>query len=265
MLNLKQTAMKKILISVALISAVLSLYAQDDTEILKTKKGIPIKPEVGDFAVGIDATPFFRYAGNLFTGSNTYYPSFGFTAQAPGAIFGKYKVSATTTYRASVLFGISSNIDKSVNFTDPDKMDKTSTSALTLGLAAGIENHRDIFGRLSGYYGAQVGIRKTPYYDAANRYYGKLIYKDGNDSSNDYKETGGSTFGLSTGGFAGVEFYVAPRIALMGEFGYYLEFYTQGKRKSKPASGTETTIDYGNMGIDMNPVASGNLILLFYF
>ena len=54
--------MKKILFSFALLSAVLILYAQDDNEILKTRKGVPIKPGVGDFAVGIDATPFFRYA-----------------------------------------------------------------------------------------------------------------------------------------------------------------------------------------------------------
>jgi hypothetical protein len=257
--------MRKILISLVLTAATMGLCAQGESEVLCTKKGIPIKPSAGDFAIGIDATPFFRYAGNLFSGNNPYFPSFGFTAQAPGSIFGKYKVSETTTYRAALLIGVSNETDKSQNVTDPDQVDKTTTSALTIGLTAGIEKHREIFGRMSGYYGAQAGICMDPYYNAANGYYGKLSYKDGNDSNNDYKETGGSTYCLSAGGFAGVEFYFAPRIALAGEFGYYLEVFTQGKRTGKPATGSEFTIDSGSMGVDFMPAASGNLVLLFYF
>lgn len=256
--------MKRIALILIMLAAVIITQAQD-TDVLKTKKGTPIKPGVGDYAIGIDATPFFRYAGNMFSGSNPYFPSFGFTAQSPGAIFGKYKVSETTTYRGSILIGYSNETDKSANATDATQTDKTSTSALTVGLNAGIEKHREVFGRLSGYCGAQAGIRKNPYYSAFNNYYGMLNYKDANDSNNDYKETGGSTYTISVGGFAGAEFYVAPRIALMGEFGYYLSVFTQGKRIGKPASGSETTIDLGSSGFDFMPVASGNLILLFYF
>ena len=257
--------MRKLLISLVLVTATLGIYAQSEAEVLKTKKGVPIKPGVGDFAIGIDATPFFQYFGNLFSGNNPYYPYFGFTAQAPGSIFGKYKASATTTYRASLLIGYSTGTDKSQNFIDPDQDDKTTTSALTIGLFGGIEKHRDFFGRLSGYYGAQAGIGKDPYFDAANSYYGQLSYKDGNDSNNDYKVTGGSTYYVQAGGFAGVEFYIAPRLALMGEFGYYLTFYSEGKRINKPATGAETTISSGGGGFDMMPANSGNLVLLFYF
>jgi hypothetical protein len=257
--------MKKILISLVLTTAVLSLNAQDDSEVLKTKKGVPIKPEVGDWAIGIDATPFFRYAGNLFAGNNPYSPSFGFTAQAPGAIFGKYKASTTTTYRAILLVGVSTETEKDPNSTDPDQVDKLTTTALTVGLLGGLEKHRNIFGRLSGYLGAQGGIRVDPYYDAGNGYYGSLSYKDGNDSNNDYKESGGSTFSIIAGGMAGVEFFIAPRIALTGEFGYNLVFFTEGKRTGKPASGSETTISLGGMGVEFMPMASGNLVLVIYF
>lgn len=257
--------MRKILISSILLAAAMLLHAQGESEVLTTKKGVPIKPSAGDFAIGIDATPFFEYAGNLFSSNNRFSPSFGFTAQAPGSIFGKYKVSETTTYRAALLIGFSNEADKSTNVTNPDQIDKTTTSALTIGLTGGIEKHREIFGRMSGYYGAQAGIGKEPYYDASQGYYGRLSFKDENNSDNDYKETGGNTYCVSAGGFAGLEFFIAPRMALTGEFGYYLEVFTQGKRTGKPATGPEFTIDAGSMGLDLMPAASGNLVLLFYF
>jgi len=134
--------MKRSIVLLIMILAALGLFAQTEpgSDVLTNKRGIAIKPVSGDFAVGIDATPFFRWAGNLFSNNNPYSPSFGFTAQAPGSIFGKYKVSSTTTYRAVLLIGYTSETDKSPNSTDPDMVDKTSASALTIGLTGGIEN-----------------------------------------------------------------------------------------------------------------------------
>lgn len=257
--------MKKNLVSLIFIAVTLGLYAQGETEVLTTKKGVPIVPAAGSFAFGIDATPFFRYAGNLFSGNNPYSPSFGFTAQNPGSFFIKYKATNSITYRASVLIGYSMNTDKSENFVDPEQTNKTTYSALTIGLAGGIEKHLDFFGRLSGYFGAQVGIRQDPYYDNGSGEYGSLSYMDGNDSNNDYKEAGGNTMSIFAGGFTGVEFYVAPRVALMGELGYYLSYYTQTKRVYKPSNGTDDIIDHGSGGFDFEPVPGGSIILLFYF
>lgn len=255
--------MKKILSILMLSSLILGLYAQSETEVLTTKKGVPIVPAVGDFAIGIDATPFFRYVGNLFSGNNPYFPSFGFTAQEPGSIFMKYKASNSLTYRSALLIGFSNETSKSENPVDNDQLDKYSSSALSIGLTGGIEKHRDFFGRLSGYFGAEVGVRNNPYYTSG--YYGSISFKDGNNSDNDYKETGGNTLSVCAGGLAGVEFYFAPRIALMGEFGYYLSYYTQLKRVYKPASGDENVVNYGSGGFEFMPYPSGNLILLFYF
>lgn len=148
---------------------------------------------------------------------------------------------------------------------DQDKTNKTIFTALTIGLAGGIEKHLDFFGRLLGYFGAQAGIRQDPYYDNSTDEYGLMSFKDGNDSNNDYKYTGGSTLSIFAGGFTGVEFYVAPRIALMGELGYYLSYYTQMKRIYKPASGTDDVVDHGSGGFEFEPVPGGSLILLFYF
>jgi len=255
--------MKKILIFLLLITIIPGIYAQEETEVLKTKKGVPILPVAGDFAIGIDATPFFRYVGNLFSGSNPYYPSFGFTAQNPGSIFFKYKASASTTYRAALLIGFTSETTKSENLVDEDVLDKYSSTAVTVGLTGGFEKHREFFGRLSGYFGAEAGVRNDPYYTSG--YYGQFSFQDGNNSDNDYKETGGNTLSFCVGGLAGVEFYFAPRIALMGEFGYYVSYYTQMKRTYKPATGDEDVIFYGGSGFEFMPYPSGSLILLFYF
>ncbi len=266
--NLNLFAMKKILIliSVALMCTTL-LYAQageGGDDVLRTKKGAPVLPQTGDWAIGIDATPFFRYIGNMFTtNNNPYYPAFGFTAQVPGTVFAKYKVSEKTTYRGSLLIGVTNETSKSQNLTDPDLVDKTTTSALTIGILGGIEKNRQVFGRLVGLYGVQAGIMMDPY--NAGTYMGKLRFKDADDSNNNYKNVGGSTLSIMAGGFVGVEFFFAPNMALAGEFGYNVSFYTQGNRKFVPESGTETTTDYGGSGIELDPTASGSLQLLFYF
>jgi hypothetical protein len=260
--------MKKLLICIPVFlmcAMLLEVQAQDpEDDILRTKKGVPILPQAGDWAIGIDASPFFHYFGNFFTNNNNpYSPAFGFTAQTPGAIYGKYKVSDRTTYRGALLIGISNEISKSPNAVDPDQVNKTITSAVSVGLIGGLQFNRQVFGRLIGIYGIQAGVLAEPY--DAGTYMGKLSYKDGNDSDNNFKRTGGNTYSFLAGGFIGVEFFIAPRIALAGEFSYDVRFYTQGKRKYVPETGTETTTDYGEMGLELAPGESGNLQLLFYF
>jgi hypothetical protein len=48
------------------------------------KRGVYLLPQAGDFALGVDATPFLEYLGNLFSGSYDA-PMFG-----GGSIYGKY-------------------------------------------------------------------------------------------------------------------------------------------------------------------------------
>ena len=260
--------MKKLLICLSVFlmcTTVIQAQVQEPgDEILRTKKGVPVLPQAGDWAIGIDATPFFRYLGNILTNNNNpYYPVFGFTAQVPGAIFGKYKISETTTYRGALLIGISNQTSKSRNATNPDLVNKTTTSALSIGLIGGIQKNRQVFGRLAGIYGIQAGIMKDPY--NAGTYMGKLSFKDASDSNNNYKRSGGNTYSVLAGGFVGVEFYFAPRMALAGEFAYDILFHTQGNRKNVPETGDETIMDYGGMGVEFVPSESGNLQLLFYF
>ena len=135
--------------------------------------------------------------------------------------------------------------------------------ALSIGLVGGIQKNRQIFGRLVGIYGVQAGFMRDPY--NAGTYMGKLSFKDAYDSDNNYKRSGGNTYSAMLGGFVGVEFFFAPRLALAGEFAYNVLFYTQGERKNIPETGDETIMDYGEIGVEFAPSQSGNLQLLIYF
>ena len=56
-----------------------------------SKKGIPILPEQGDWAIGVDAAPFFIYAGNMLNGNAfNANPNFNFTSGTN--LYGKYFV-----------------------------------------------------------------------------------------------------------------------------------------------------------------------------
>ena len=80
--------MKKVIFTLMIaLFAVAAVTAQD----LTSKKGVPILPEKGDYAIGVDAIPFFQYVGNMFN-ANAFNPgpAFNFTAPTPFIIYGKY-------------------------------------------------------------------------------------------------------------------------------------------------------------------------------
>jgi len=66
--------MKKSVLALAMAFGVTSAFAQD----LTSKKGEPILPEAGDWAIGIDATPFLNYAGQLLSTSGSSAPTWNF-------------------------------------------------------------------------------------------------------------------------------------------------------------------------------------------
>jgi len=55
--------MKKIILSAALATAMISANAQD----MMSKKGTPILPEAKDWSIGFDAAPLLGYFGNLYS------------------------------------------------------------------------------------------------------------------------------------------------------------------------------------------------------
>lgn len=277
--HLKNTTMKKIII--CLIAGVLCTFslinAQTDTTNDKTpqnvtnNKGKVIGPEKGDYAIGIDASPFLRYLGNLLLVSNVgnEAPSFGFTAQNPGMINIKYMRSNQSAHVISIRMGFNSKTDKDGTGLNNDDVDKFRTTAVNLGIRYSYEKSPIMKSRLRGFYGPSVQLGMSPYvgtsYATNQTVVGKLKYIDGTNDNQNYVEKGGSSYELGVGGFVGVEYFVAPKISLSGQFNLMLSYRYQTERKFVPETGSDVIIDSGESEITLDNFASGSLVLLCYF
>lgn len=158
--------MKKSVLALAMAFGVTSAFAQD----LTSKKGEPILPEAGDWAISADATPFLNYAGNFFgkAGPNNA-PSFNFLGQN-NFIMGKYFKDEKTAYRVGLNIGYNGQTKSHFVLQDqpnpatppagtPPTMvtDKSKFGSTGIGLTAGIEKRKGKT-RLQGYYGAELAF-----------------------------------------------------------------------------------------------------------
>ena len=101
--------MKKSILAVAVVLGATSLFAQK----LESKNGEAYLPAAGDWAVGIDATPFLNYFGNFIGGGqgNNAAPTWNFLTTNQ-TITGKYFVEDDMAYRGSLRLGFGSNSSK---------------------------------------------------------------------------------------------------------------------------------------------------------
>ena len=205
---------------------------------LYSKKGIAILPEKGEIAVGIDVYPILNYLGGIFSNNDattpwvTYPGNFGGTS----GIYAKYMLRSNLALRA--IFRFDNNISQSVYVVpkstlsyDPlhpeyvNDVVKTTSSIYHFGI--GIEKHRGK-SRVQGIYGAEAvyGFRNLMY----DYTYGNAITRDfvtpqtySNAYSNGQRLVEDQYQTSQYAGaraFLGVEFYIGPKVALSGEFGY---------------------------------------------
>jgi len=222
--------MKKLIVSFSALLLSVGMFAQESTEVLTSKKGTPILPQQGDYAIGIEATPYFNYIGNMFNGTSDNSLDLG-----SQTLYGRYFIANDAAIR--VLFSINSGVsnyktyvtDDAAVYQNPLSQDKVvdiqenKYNNLTLGV--GYQKFRG-YGRLRGFYGAQLTFSKASLGNYSYTYGNPMTELNqepssayGNGSSRPVEATNGNQFNINLGGLAGVEYYFAPKICIGGEIG----------------------------------------------
>lgn len=267
--------MKKSVLVIALAFGVSSAFAQD----LTSKKGEPILPEAGDWAISFDATPVFTFVGNAFNGNTSNgAPSVNFL-NSNQTIIGKKFIDEKSAYRALVRLGFTSQSYKNL-VTDnsntavvtfpavaPQVTDKMSSRSTNIAIGVGKEMRKGKT-RLQGYYGADAMIWITM---ASQKYtYGNTMsatntagttsnptttdfnnplfgggYGSNNVTSRTTLNKSGMIFGLGVRGFIGAEYFIFPKISIGAEYGWGLGFQMQGKGKKTTETQNGTPLIVG--------------------
>lgn len=269
--------------------ATLSVSGDTVTQIF-SKRGTPILPEAGDYAIGFEAGPFLRYVGNFLNQSGNQPPSANFAFNQ--SIVGKMFKDAQTAYRGRVRLGFGSTSDRNLvmddaNTTDPNAMveDERTTSYSAITLGAGIEKRRGST-RIQGFYGGEalIGFRSS----STSRTFGNSFTAtnmmptttdftnntSGPVSSRETEMSNGTTINLQIRGFVGVEIFVFPKVSLAMEFGWGPSFSTTGEGESTNESwdAANSTVQTqsmpiaggGSFSLD-NDNAGGAITALFHF
>lgn len=293
--------MKKLIFTLTMTVGVLFFVNGQD---LVSKKGFTILPEAGDFSIGFDAVPvvdFFLNVSNIMvnTGQTAAHPSYvgGFN----NVIVGKYFLDDTKAFRGK--FGINTgtvritdvffNPDDVANIADPDKWtyleDVQKVKTTDILIAGGLEFRRG-HNRVQGFYGGELllgfeGATTTNTWgvelNSTNLTAG---YTNGDGSAlapRDLKNKAGKTIELGIRGFAGVEYFFAPKISIGAEFGWGLGFVTEGRSSitietwdAVNSKAVERTVEGDSQGgfgfgvddgIGKNLGGSAALMINFYF
>lgn len=187
--------MKKIIISILLSMGMVGAYAQTTdapaaADAPLTKSGYKFLPEKGDYALGIDATPFLDFIGNSFNGNqaNTLFGGFSGVGSPfeyganTLAIYGKYFLEADRAVRGKLMINTGSDTDKQTvrddyayyqmpTYNGQTVIDSKVTTGTSIALSAGYEFRRG-YRRVQGFYGGEIGLGystgNTETYEYAN-------------------------------------------------------------------------------------------------
>jgi len=234
----------------AMMGAMTLVNAQTTT--MTSKNGHEILPQAGDFAIGMDAVPVLNFGLNVVN----IFGNTGHTAQHPGyvsgftnVLSGKYFMSETQALRVRLGINTMNTSTKTfgddpltptavLNGTAENILLQTSNTAMrNIFIGGGMEFRRG-HNRLQGYYGGEVFLGFASN-STKNKY--EIEYNEGAEDSL-YIATGSSrnlstktgtaiTFGLR--GFAGVEYFVAPKISIGAEFGWGFGLTTSARGKNE--------------------------------
>ncbi|MCB9169334.1 MAG: hypothetical protein H6597_04920 [Flavobacteriales bacterium] len=230
--------MRKTVLFTAALLAASAVSAQ--TGEITSSKGENYLSQDGDWGLTFDAQPVLNYVGNLFNGNqNNNYQAALSWANSYWGIQGKKLVDANTAYRGMLRIGFGSNKSTElVPTADPnDDQNNTTEDVMKVGnfdlaIGVGLEKRRGST-RVVGVYGAEVFItldtKKTTYE------YGDALSTTNTQHTNTFNQgmgvtekKDGSAFGFGLGVFGGIEWFVAPKVSLSGEYTWGLALVSQG-------------------------------------
>ncbi len=290
--------MKRIIISLFLLASVSgAALAQDSNREVGTvnKDGDRILPKKGDFAFGVSTNPFFDYIGNMFNAApNSTAP------ELQGMNFslnGKYFL----TDRQAVRVRLGMDFDKSqyknlvqndaMGITNPDVIDPTVNDVYNkyenqFALFVGYEFRRG-YGRLQGFWGAELGIGFTKFSDVYE--YANAMTAENpapTTTTNFYYQTYGPVarrilnskwngFNAAVGIFAGVEYFFAPKMSIGAELGLCMKYEWDGQRETEveffdnQLGGVQTQTNRTAAGLSstfaLTTATKGEIFMTFYF
>ena len=274
--------MRKKIISLSMCLSIAAALAQGQEQ----PENSSYLPEAGDFALGVDATPFLRYAGNLLSLSDNAAPNFkGLQGQG---IYGKYFLEDRRAIRAKLLLDIYSTSnkqsvtnDEAVGTTpDATTIDTKKTGITSVSLSAGYEIRRGR-GRVQGFWGGEVvlGLGKS---STTYEYGNPMTVANpapttgfGSSSPRPLESRGGLSFSGGLRGFVGVEYFIANQVSLGGEFTLGVDASIRGQdevtsQQVEAGEVREAVVrsrDVANVSntFGVRTVTEGSILLLFYF
>jgi hypothetical protein len=286
--------MKKILTIIITALMLTPGFAQDEqagSSKVVNKNGVPILPEAGDIALGIDMVPFLNFVGNIAnqTTNNSYNGQF---LSNGNTLYGKYFLSSDMAVRGRVgLYNRTSNLknyvqDDAALYVVPKSPDMVVDVYKYVRhdylIGAGIEKRRGK-GRLQGFFAAEVnllfGSNKDTYtygnsFSEINQTPTTTSFGSNLTGNGRILEDKGNTyFGVGLNGFLGVEYFIMPNVSLGSEVGWGINYrsYSQSNNVEEIWNGNAaeeiTNLDspgnnYFGYGLT-NPTAS--LYLMFHF
>lgn len=256
--------MKKSILAVAVLLGTSATFAQD----LTSKKGENYLPEAGDWAISIDATPLLGYVQGIFGSNGSGSGGSWSFLNGNNVITGKYFVADDMAYRGGINIGFNSVTERAYT-TELDAsgapvtpaavvIDERKTTGSMIMLTGGMEWRKGTT-RLQGFYGGELGLGfgggSKVDYTYANAYSwngtagtaSQTHAVDGSTDLNNVTNKGGIMFGLR--GFIGAEYFVLPKLAIGGEFGWGLGLQTTGE-------GTVTTTQLNTAGTGTEQVTN---------
>ena len=257
-----------------------------DSSVLVNKSGTRILPPAGDFAVGIGANSILNFIGNIM--NNTSDNTINLNSPLGYVFYGKYFLTDHTALRAKASVSISNNkthqfVSNDLDHNGPALNDSYSYSHTNISLSFGKEMRKG-FRRIQGLYGieGELGFYLTKYdYTYGN----EMTSTDPNPStSNGYyinglpgrplEQSNGFDFEIGIRGFIGIEYFIAPKMSLAGEFGWEPILSISGKTKITTESWDYTnnqkkivdnTTPSTSVFNFVNSNSSGQIVLLFHF